>query len=453
MVATTLRGWGRALVSAADVVPGPVHDGASSAVDGGALAQWTLARGALARGMGRSYGDAAQNAGGLVLDMPPVGRMRALDTSTGRVRLDAGVTLDELLRAVVGHGWWLPVTPGTRMVSVGGAIAADVHGKNHPAAGSFGSHVRGFTLLTADGRTQWITPDDDRDVFAATLGGMGLTGVVLDAELALRRIATTAMRTVTVTTGDLDGTLARLEDSDATYRVATVDLMARGPRLGRAIVETGEHAEPDELPRDADRLAYAPDARTTVPDVVPTGVLNRYTARALTTALFARAPRRPHHRVVPVQAFFHPLDAIGGWNRLYGSRGFVQYQFAVPSDQTETVRRIASVFAGARCPTFVVVLKRLGPGAGMLSFPIDGWTLAVDIPAGVPGLARLLERCDDLVCQAGGRVYLAKDGRLRAERMATMYPELERWRAVRDRLDPQARWRSDLGRRLGLCPR
>lgn len=443
MGTTTLRGWGRSTASAARLEPPPPATGDAALAD--------HPRGTLARGMARSYGDAAANAGGVVLDMPAHNRLRAFDSHRGTMLANAGATLDEVLRAVVPHGWFLPVTPGTRMVTLGGAIAADVHGKNHPAAGSIRQHLRGFTLLLADGTRRWVTPDD-ADVFPATLGGMGLTGVVLDGELTLRRISSAWMWVRTDTTTDLDATFAALNGSAAEHRVATLDLMRGGASLGRGIIETGDHADAAELGGEVgDPLAYDPAQRVAVPDVVPGGLLNRTSARAFTEFHFAKAPRRPRRHLVALPAFFHPLDAIADWNRLYGPRGFVQYQFAVPVGREDTVRRIAERFAAARCPTFVAVLKRLGPGGGMLSFPIDGWTMAVDIPAGVAGLTALLEGCDDLVCEAAGRVYLAKDGRLRAWRLPVMYPELDRWLAVRDRLDPQRRWRSDLGRRLGLC--
>jgi len=437
-----LTGWGRARSSAARVLPPPDEAGGPPMDD---------PRGVLARGMARSYGDAALNAGGAVVAMTARGAIRAFDTVTGVVHADAGATLDEVLRAAVPHGWFLPVTPGTRKVSLGGAIAADVHGKNHPAAGSFRDHLRGFTLLLADGSRRWVTPDDT-DVFGATLGGMGLTGIVTDAELTLRRISSTWMDVVTRTTRDLDDTIATLEAATDPYRIATLDLSRSGPRMGRAVVETGDHAAPAALDGAPDGLAgYDPAAALTVPDVVPSGLLNRLSARALTGLLLARAPKRPRRHLAGLSSFFHPLDAIDHWNRVYGPRGFVQYQFAVPAGREGALRRIADRLVSARCPTFVVVLKRLGPGAGLLSFPLNGWTLAADIPAGVPGLARLLDACDDVVCEAGGRVYLAKDGRLRAERMPVMYPELDRWRGIRDSLDPTGRWRSDLGRRLGLC--
>lgn len=443
MTTQVLSGWGAASESLAQVIRA-TRDGPLTVPPG--------SRGALARGMARSYGDAAQNAGGVVIDMTTRTGLHALDETSGRVTVGAGTTLDELLRATVPLGWFLPVTPGTRQVTVGGSIAADVHGKNHLDAGSFRHHLHGFTLQLADGRLVWVTPSDG-EVFPATLGGMGLTGVILDAELGLQPVQSAWMRTRTVACRDLDECLDTLDTSDAPYRVAWLDLLSRGRRLGRGIVSTGEHAVRDDLPpaRRADPLAYTPGMRGEVPPWVPTGLLNRATAAAFNTLWFARAPRAERISLEPLATFFYPLDAVGHWNRLYGRRGFVQYQFVVPLDQADVVRRIIARLAGRRCPTFLAVLKRLGPGAGLLSFPAEGWTLAADIPAGVAGLGPLLESCDDLVCEAGGRVYLAKDGRLRPERLPVMYPELDRWREIRARLDPQHRWRSDLGRRLGLC--
>lgn len=438
MTRTALSGWGRAGATAAHVVAAPPDTPPELADD---------RRGTLARGMGRSYGDAASNAGGVVVDMTSRAALRSFDSARGIVVLDGGATLDEVVRAVVPHGWFLPVTPGTSMITVGGAIAADVHGKNHRAAGSIRDHLRAFTLLLADGTQRRVTPDD-HDVFAATLGGMGLTGIVLDAELTLRRITTTQLRSTVTTTADLDATLAALDDATAEYRVATLDCMRTDRRLGRAIVETADHtaAADARLP-----LRFDPPRRFSVPPGVPGGLLNRASAQALTRAWFARAPRQPVTRRVDMAQFFYPLDAIAHWNRLYGPRGFVQYQFAVPTGRDDAVRAVAHRLATARCPTFIAVIKRLGGGAGLLSFPIDGWTMAVDIPAGVAGLSGLLDGCDDVVVAAGGRVYLAKDGRLGADRVRQMYPEIDRWRQIRERLDPHGRWRSDLGRRLGLC--
>ncbi|HEV2895100.1 MAG TPA: D-arabinono-1,4-lactone oxidase, partial [Actinomycetota bacterium] len=233
-----------------------------------------------------------------------------------------------------------------------------------------------------------------------------------------------------------------------------VDCLARGRRLGRSVLTSADHARLEDLPAAARPAAhrFAPRQRLAVPPGVPGGLLGRRVAQGFNEAWFARAPRRERGRLRPLGGFFYPLDALADWNRLYGPRGFVQYQFAVPDGAEATLQAVVERLAGERCPSFLAVLKKFGPGAGLLSFPIAGWSLAVDIPADQPALGHLLDGLDELVAQAGGRVYLAKDARLRQPTLAAMYPQLERWRAVRDQADPTGRLCSDLGRRLGLVP-
>lgn len=411
-------------------------------------------RGVLARGLGRSYGDAAQNAGGRVIDMTRLGAIE-VDADRGEATVDAGASLDALLRRVVPLGWTVPVSPGTRHVTVGGAIASDVHGKNHHRDGAFSAHVRRMELVTpALGRVV-LEPGDD--AFAATAGGMGLTGVVARATLSLLPIETSWMRVRTRRATSLEDAMASLEDADRTarYSVAWVDCLATGARLGRGVVSIGEHASLSEVGPDARRepLAFTPRSGLGVPFAAPRGMLNGAVARAFNEAWFRGAPARAQTRLEPMARFFHPLDGVREWNRLYGAWGFVQYQFAVPFGAESTVRTAIATLARAGCPSFLAVLKRFGPGTGLLSFPIAGWTLALDVPASTPGLARVLDELDDRVGEAGGRVYLSKDARTRASTLAAMYPELPRWREIRDRLDPDRTMTSDLDRRLGLVHR
>ncbi len=411
-------------------------------------------RGAIARGLGRSYGDAAQNAGGDVLSTTGLERIHAFDAERGLVTVDAGASLDRLMRITLPRGWFIPVTPGTRQVTVGGAIAADIHGKNHHRDGSFCHHVDSLVLLTPAGEQRTITQSDD-DLFAATAGGMGLTGVILRATLRLIQVETSAIRADTERAGDIDEALTRIARSDVDHRysVAWIDCLARGARLGRAVLSCGDHAAVAELePRArAAPLARLPaTARVGVPSGLPAGLLRPAMAGVFNELWFRRAPRREHARIVPLGSFFHPLDGIRDWNRLYGPGGLIQYQFVVPAARADLLRLAIERLQAARCPVTLAVLKRFGPQRGLLSFPIAGWTLALDMPARAPGLARALDELDELVAEAGGRVYLAKDGRLRPELLAAMYPRLPEWRAIRARIDPLQRLRSDLARRLEL---
>jgi decaprenylphospho-beta-D-ribofuranose 2-oxidase len=409
-------------------------------------------RGVVARGLGRSYGDPAQNAGGTVLAPLPTGIGPVADGGT--VRVSAGTSLHDLIVALLPQGRFVPVTPGTRYVTVGGAVACDVHGKSHHVAGSFGDHVDSLDLVLPDGTRRTVGPERDPGLFWATVGGLGLTGVITSVVLRTIPVETGYAVVTTQRLPGLEEVLAEMRGSDRhhTYSVAWIDTLARGRSMGRSVLSRGEHAARDQLTgrAAATPLAVPAGPRLGVPRVPPVNLVSKPAVLAFNEAWFRRAPRRRTGEIQSLGAFFHPLDGVAHWNRAYGPRGLVQYQLAVPDGREDALRRVLERISAQRLPCFLAVLKRFGPGnPGLLSFPTAGWTLAYDVPA-ARSLAPLLDELDRLVVEAGGRVYLAKDARLAPEALPAMYPRLEEFREVRERVDPHHVLQSDLSRRLQL---
>jgi len=448
----TLTGWGRIAPSAAELAE-PTTDADAVALlrdrapgNSGAM---------IARGLGRSYNNAAQSADGVVISTARMNRIIELDKATGVAVCEAGVSLERLMVAGLPHGWFVPVSPGTRQVTIGGAIAADVHGKNHHVAGSFARHVLSFDLLLPGGEPCTVTPEGDPELFWATAGGMGLTGFILRAAVQLKRVETSMLRVDTVRTADIDETMVVLDAHDKKYgyTVAWSDGMAKGGSLGRSVITSGDFAAVSDLPpaRRSDPFAFSPGARLGAPGAVPPGLINRYTVRLANSAYYRKAPRLREGELQTIGQFFHPLDAIRNWNRVYGPGGFRQYQYVIPFGAPDAVRRSFEMVSGLPAPSFVTVLKRFGEGdPGLLSFPSPGWTLALDFPARTPGLEPLLDELDQLVLSHGGRVYLAKDSRVPASVFEQMYPRLPEFRKIRAELDPEGVLASDLSRRLGI---
>ena len=445
----SLTGWGLTNGTVADVLELPNHEVASALKEAGS-------RGALVRGLGRSYGDAAQNAGGLVLRLLGAAHQAVLDPQRATVTVPAGVSMDDLLRVIVPRGFFVPVTPGTRFVTIGGAIASDIHGKNHHGEGSFGNHVESLTMLLADGSQVVVGPLQRPELFWATVGGMGLTGVILDATISLIPIETSRMSVDTTRIADLDTLLATMTEGDDDYRysVAWIDPQAKGRSLGRSVLGRGDHARLDQLgPKEAiEPLAYDAKQLVTVPPLVPPmGFINHATVAAFNEMWYRKAPRHRVGELQGIATFFHPLDMVSRWNRIYGAHGMLQYQVVVPFGAEETMRTVIERFAASGTASFLAVLKRFGPGSlAPMSFPAPGWTLTLDVPAATGGLGDLLHSLDRLVLDAGGRHYFAKDSVTTPEAIRRGYPRLAEWKAIRDAVDPTGLWQSDLSRRLGL---
>lgn len=411
----------------------------------------------IARGLGRSYGDAALNDGGAVIGFERLNRLLAFDPSTGVLECESGVGLAEIVETFLPRGYFLPVTPGTQFATLGGAIAHDVHGKNHHRVGTISRFVLDFRLLTPGGELLHCAPDRHPDVFWATVGGAGLTGLLLTARLRLLPVETAYVIADYLKVSHVEDAIAAMRESDAGYEysVAWIDCVARGRALGRSILMRANTAKRGELPGSiSNPLARRRDPSRTlgVPWDMPSGTLNRWTVGAFNAALYAGHPSGPGH-LVDFDRFFYPLDWIRGWNRLYGGRGFVQYQIAFPTETApaglvEVLERISASGRGS----FLGVLKRFGEaGEGLLSFPIPGYTLALDLPA-ADGIVPFLRDLDTVVLRHGGRLYLAKDAVTTASAFAAMYPRLDAFRAIQARLDPNRRLASTQSRRLALTP-
>jgi len=430
-----LSGWGR--------LPVPGREIRSEDLAGVASAR------PLTRGLGRSYGDASlpppgalEVAGSALAD-----RLLDFDPETGVLRAESGLSLREVLRLFLPRGFWPPASPGTAFVTLGGMVAADVHGKSHHRDGTFGKHVRSLRLLLADGRIVDCDRERNPGLFRATLGGMGLTGHILEVEFTLQRVPSAWIVEERRRYGGLDELLAALRAAaaDWPYTVAWIDTLSSGQSLGRGILFAGRWAEAGEAP------LFPPPSRRRrrFPVDLPQWCLSPFAVRTFNALLFGTAPERATRRLLSPEQFFYPLDAIEDWNRMYGRRGFTQYQCVLPeSERPGATRRFLELMIELGGASFLSVLKDMGAeGEGMLSFPRPGVTVAVDLPIR-PGTAALVARLNRLVTDEGGRIYLAKDALSTAEDFARLEPRLPAFLAERARWDPQARLGSALSDRL-----
>ena len=392
----------------------------------------------LPSGCGRSYGDSGLNADGALIDATGLDRFIELGDD-GLLRCEAGVTLAEILDLVVPRGWCLPVVPGTRWVTVGGAIANDIHGKNHHHLGTFGTHVTRLELVRSSGERMVCSAEANPELFAATIGGLGLTGLILWAEIRLQRVAGPGIEEERIRFEGLDQFLAiAAEDAQHEYTVAWVDCLRRGRRLGRGVYFRGAHGA-----RPSGWRPLAVEPRVRVPCDAPSALLNRLTISAFNALNYGRAPRGRSRRAVEFGSFFFPLDAIGDWNRLYGRRGFVEYQCVVHEAAREAICEILERVSGSREVAGLGVLKRFGDrrSPGLLSFPQPGLTLAVDLALRGRATLGLLEELDGVVRQVGGAVYPAKDARMSGESFRAFFPAWERFARQMDPRFSSSFWR------------
>lgn len=404
----------------------------------------------IARGMGRSYGDSAL--ADQVLSTQSLDHFIHFNSESGVLECEAGITLDQILKLVVPQGWFLPVTPGTKFVSVGGAIASDVHGKNHHYHGTFSRFVKSFALLTADAERLNVT-DSDSELFKATCGGMGLTGLILKATIQLVPIETAYISQTTLRSKSLEETLELFEKhSDSTYSVAWIDCLAKGSSLGRSLIMLGEHLKLNDAHAQSiqpDVFKVHADPKLTVPFVTPGVLVNPWSMKLFNELYYHKPTKLGLSQIVHYDPYFYPLDAINNWNRLYGKEGFVQYQFVVPkSVGVVGLRKVIRAISDSKRGSFLAVLKEFGEAnENYLSFPMTGYTLALDFKV-EEGLWPLLESLDQMVVELGGRTYLAKDSRMNADTFHKMYAEgIEQIKSV---LPEQTNFRSHQSIRLGI---
>jgi decaprenylphospho-beta-D-ribofuranose 2-oxidase len=413
------------------------------------IADHENSRGAITHGLRRSYGDSSLNIGGVTIDAAFLSEI-SFHPDSQIVSVGAGVSINTLEKIALAHQLFPPVVPGTGFVSIGGAIAADIHGKSHHTTGSFSSCVRRIQLLYSDGEIRDLYPEGpSQDHFWATIGGLGLTGMILEADLQLIAMDEPKVFVEETRVKNLEEMLSALSSSDANFEhtVAWIDLS--GDYRGRGVVSKGNYLFQDSRATQHSSATAKVGTTLPFPKIGRTSLINKFTVRAFNEMWY----RKPLAKgISPIDLFMHPLDRIQNWNRVYGDRGFLQYQFVVPEGNEDFLGHVLSTMKDLGAASFLGVLKKFGEGSrGHLSFPKPGWTLALDIPSHIDNLEQTLNSLDSQVCARDGRIYLIKDARLNPEFVPMMYPKLEEWRSIRNNMDPRGMWQSDQSRRLKLC--
>ena len=406
----------------------------------------------ISRGLGRSYGDSAQLEKKTVIQLPNSSSIE-LDIKGMRVTVDAGVSFDQLLKFIVPMGFFLPISPGTRFVTVGGAVAADVHGKNHHVDGSFGNKVQNIKIMDGNGEILDLNLSGNKEnseKFWATIGGMGMTGVILEVTFSLIPITSSLIKVDTQCFIDINDLMEKMKISDEKYRysVAWIDSMHKS---FRGVLTCGNHFSKKDFKKDSNKqgLSYNLRPKVKIPNYFPGGFLNKLTIKGFNSAWYRKHPKLRENELQDIGQYFYPLDAIANWNLVYGSSGFIQYQFAVPNESSKMIVLALETFKKISAPSFLTVLKRFGKSnQAPLSFPIEGWTLSIDIPAKVPNLLETLDTLDKQIISEGGRIYLAKDSRQNSEIFKAAYPRLNEWLNIREKMDPRNVFMSDSFKRL-----
>lgn len=406
----------------------------------------------IARGLGRSYADQAINSEGTTVNCTKLQKFISFDAIAGILECEAGASLDEIITHFAPRGWFPFICPGTKFVTIGGAIANDIHGKAHHVDGSFVNCVVSFDTLLANGEIVTASRTAYEDLFWASFGGLGLLGIIVSAKIRLRKIETTFFKQKAIKVKNLEQLLDAIDEADKTYNysVAWIDSMATGKNLGRGVLTVGNAAHLQDLPplAIAEPLQIGKKSALKVPFYFPEFALNNITVRMLNEVInYAQsaAPTISHY-----EKFFFPLDAIHDWNKGYGKRGFIQYQFVIPVENgRQNIRTILEQIATSSCVPFLNVLKKFGAQQGLMSFPFEGYTFAIDFPV-TAQLASFTKRLDQLVLDFGGRIYLGKDAMLDQKTFEAMYPQAEEWKRIKQKYDPQGKFTSALAQRLGL---
>jgi FAD/FMN-containing dehydrogenase len=400
-------------------------------------------------GNGRCYGDASLSTS--VINTLRFDKILSFDVQSGIIACQSGLLLSDLLQVIVPRGWFLPVTPGTKFITIGGAVASDVHGKNHHVDGSFSRHVIMMSVMTGTGETITCSKSQHPDLFWATCGGMGLTGVVMEVKFQLKKIETSFIKQKQVKADNLDEAMVLFaEHSDYTYSVAWIDCLKTGYNFGRSILILGEHAAPDDVPYKHKKLTAREKALFSVPFNFPSFVLNEWSVKAFNAMYYAKNYQKVMESTVHYDGFFYPLDSILNWNRIYGKRGFVQYQFVLPLENSkEGLKKILKRISQRGMGSFLAVLKLFGEQDNMISFPMKGYTLALDFPMKA-GLMEFLDELDEVVADNGGRIYLSKDARMRNQIFWETYPQAGVFKEIIKKYDPKNRFVSNLSKRLML---